>query len=377
MDDVSARVRRALERIEPSPTAFQDTLGLVRRRQRNRRFGAGMVGLLLTAAVAVGLWASIGHEGGTPGASPTPSTTDAVPSLFLAGSAEAWIVDLDSGSARRIEMPELSAGDPSFHAVRRDGKIVAWGDRTTYVLDPERAFAPTVLSNDSWFFIPSAVEDRVWVGVLDEESGTARRLRAVREVSIDGEITVPDVAPPQGLWPVAAVNEGLVFQKGNELIVWDWRTGTIVDRLDGQYPLAWRGDVLAWCGGDCQTVNVTDFATGDHFSFGCPAGTLGFDGYTGAFSPDGKMLALSLRLDWGPESRRALTLVDAGSGALDVVDGTNVDAGYVYVDWSPSGDAAFISGGSEQRVLIEYRPAQGDARMIPVEVGQFYGIAAI
>ena len=65
------------------------------------------------------------------------------------------------------------------------------------------------------------------------------------------------------------------------------------------------------------------------------------------------------------------------TGDLEVVDGTTVEPGYVYVDWSPSGDAVFISGGSEIRQLVEYRPAEGEARGIPLEVGQFYGMAAV
>jgi len=379
MDDLTERVRRRLERIDPSPSAFEDTLRLVRRRQRNRRASAGAVGLVLTVALAAGLWAAMGRDDSEPVATGSPTTAPAIdgPRLILTGDGEAWVVDIGAGTAQRVAIPELSPGDPPYRVVRRDGKLVAWGYQTL-VLDPELSSPPEVLAEDSGIFIASAVGDRVWVGIVDPASGGERRLKAVREIAVDGEVTVPDVAPPQGRWPVAALNQGLVFQgERNTLLVWDWRTGTSVDRLPGQFPLAWHGDVLAWCGGECQLVHIRDFATGDEFSFPCPGGTFGFDGYTGAFSPDGQTLALALSLDFGSDSRRALALIDVETGALDVVDGTNVEPGYVYVDWSPSGDAVFISGGSDHRQLIEYRPAEGEARTIPVEVGQFYGMAAI
>jgi hypothetical protein len=235
---------------------------------------------------------------------------------------------------------------------------------------------------DSLIFIPSAADDRVWVGVLDPESpDTDAALDAVRELAVDGVVTVPDTAPPDGAWPVAAVNQGLVFQGGGQgrhiLWVWDPASGDVVDRLDGTFPLAWQGDRLAWCGGDCEVANVRDFRTGDSMSVGCPPGTHGFDGLQGAFSPDGSTLALSLRIDWGPDARRALALIDVETGRLDVVDGTNVSAGYHFVAWSADGESVFLTGGVDEREIVEYRPAEGTARRLDVAVGDFYGIAAM
>jgi hypothetical protein len=62
---------------------------------------------------------------------------------------------------------------------------------------------------------------------------------------------------------------------------------------------------------------------------------------------------------------------------LDIVDGTNVEAGYVFVDWSPSGDAAYIAGGQANRQLIRYDLAEDEAKAIRVDVGPFYGMAAV
>lgn len=383
MDDVTERVRRELERIDPS-AGYERTLALVGRRRRSRRLAAGAVGLMLSVAVAAGLWTTLDRDPGAPAVDPSLSA-GAIPTgdhLILTGDGEAWVVDVEAATSRHVVMPELSPGDPPLRVVRRGDRLVAWGYRTL-VLDPSLAAPPRVLAEDSWIFIPSAVEDRVWVGVLDPESpDTVRALQTVREMTVDGEVTVPDTRTPGGRWPIAAVNQGLILEGAEHdgFVLWDPRTGEVVDLLPGDFNLAARGDAYAWCSGgeiECDSAHLTDFATGGDLVVVCPAGTQGFQPFTGAFSPDGSTLALALRLDWGPDSRRALTLIDVATGELDVVNGTNVEAGYVFVEWTPSGDSVFISGGSEERQLIEYRPAEGTARAIPVEVGDFYGMAAI
>jgi hypothetical protein len=56
MDDVRERLRRELDRLEPSPGGFEKTIRRVHARQRMRRAGAAIVGLTLTAVLVVGLW---------------------------------------------------------------------------------------------------------------------------------------------------------------------------------------------------------------------------------------------------------------------------------------------------------------------------------
>jgi WD40 repeat protein len=259
--------------------------------------------------------------------------------------------------------------------------LVVWSQQGPLVLDPASDFASRPLVPDGGgLFLPSAEDDRVWVEIVNADGpSSGEGSRSIREMTIDGDVTVPDVVLPGGFFPLASVGRYLAFQglDGSGLSVWDPRTGEFVDHLEGQFPLASRGDVLAWCQGDCEAVHITDFATGDDTVVVCPGGTFGFEEYEGAFSPDGRTLALALRIDFGRDSRRALTLVDVETGYLDVVDDTNVEPGYVYVDWSPSGESVFITGGSDERHLIEYRPSDGEARTIPVEVGDFYGMAAV
>ena len=146
------------------------------------------------------------------------------PRLALAGDNELWVVDVAAGTVRHRTLPQLSPGDPPYRIVRRGDKLVLWSYQTL-TLDPSSADAqPSVLVRDSWIFIPSAAPNRIWVGILDPTSPeTERRLKAVREVTVDGRVTVADVRPPQGRWPVAATRSALAFQSqgGDQLELWE------------------------------------------------------------------------------------------------------------------------------------------------------------
>jgi hypothetical protein len=384
MDDVRTQVRRELERLQPSPDGLEKTLRRVRRRERNRKVGAGAIGLVLTSGLALGLWASLRPDRPIPPigpVSPSPGQTSVGAQLFLAGDGEMWVVDVSTDDVRRLDMPELSPGDAPHRIVRRDGKLVAWGYETL-VIDPDRPSHPEVLADDSWIFIPSSEEDRVWVGVLDPESPeTVRPLGAVREVSVDGEVTFADTRPPGGRWPIAAVEEGLVFEMGREheaLEVWDPRSGDIIRRLPGAFPLSWQGHLLVWCDAECDEVHITDFSTGADRIIQLPLGILSAEG--AALSPDGTLLALIGLTDHRSDrADRQLVLVDVATGEAEPVEGTSVRPYYNFVDWSASGDSVFITGGArfEHRQIIEYRPAEGTVRTLPVEVGDFYDMAAL
>ncbi len=88
VDDVKHRIRRELERLEPSPGGLEKTLRRARQRQRNRRAGAATLGILLTTLLVVGLWMVRG-PGPAPGPGPasspefTPGTITLPDSSFL------------------------------------------------------------------------------------------------------------------------------------------------------------------------------------------------------------------------------------------------------------------------------------------------------
>jgi hypothetical protein len=78
------------------------------------------------------------------------------------------------------------------------------------------------------------------------------------------------------------------------------------------------------------------------------------------------------------DAERALALVDLERGTVMPVAGSNVEAGYVYVTWASSGESVFITGGErfERRSLLGYRLGAERATRVPVELDDFYGIAA-
>jgi hypothetical protein len=311
-----------------------------------------------------------------------PAAVAGQPRLFLAGDGELWVADVGAGSVRHLDMPQLGPGDPPYRILRRGDKLVLSGGGGAYTLDPAADPTLRVLVGDAWFFIPSAYPDRIWVGVLDPGSpATERRLAAVREVAVDGRVTVADVRPPGGRWPVAATGNGLVFQRPDgQLEVWDPARAAVVGRLPGEFPVASHGNQLAWCRRDCARLQVTDVKTWRDVEVAPPAGTLGFEVYSGAFSPDGKLIAVPVRRDpWRTtqDPTWQLALVDVRVGTATLVEGTTAH-GYVFVDWSPSGRTVFMSSGDrfEQRRIIEYRLGGAGATWLPIGIGDFYGMAA-
>jgi hypothetical protein len=381
--DVKKRLRRELARIQPSPDGLDRTLRLVRRRERNRRAGAAAVGLLLLPGLALGLWLALRSgpqlPAPPPAATSEPVTKPGEPRLVLAGAGELWVVDVAGGSVRHRRFPQLSVGDPPYWIVRRGDKLVLWSYQTL-TLDPSSTAQPSVLVRDSWIFIPSAAPDRIWVGILDPNSPeTERRLAAVREVAVDGRVTVGDVRPPEGRWPVAATSSALVFQShgsgqgGDQLELWNPLTGKVLRRLPGDYSVASHGDLLAWCRQSCGRLHITNVATGKEIQVRPPAGATGFAPEKGVFSPDGKLIAVPVRT--GPTWQ--LAVVDVGAGTATRIKGAAVQQDSVFVDWSASGETVFIAGGrrGDQRIF-EYRLGTASARRLPVKVGDFFGMTA-
>jgi hypothetical protein len=382
--DVKQRLGRELARIQPAADGLDKTLELIRRRERNRRAGALAVGLLLLPGLVLGGWLAF-RSGPQLSVRPPAATSGPVagpgePRLVLAGDQELWVVDVAGGTVRHRNLAQLSPGDPPYRIVRRGDKLVLWSYQTL-TLDPSSAIAqPTVLVRDSWIFIPSAAPDRIWVGILDPTSPeTERRLAAVREVAIDGRVTVADVRPPGGRWPVAATSSALVFQSpgsgqgGDQLELWNPRTGKVLRRLPGDYPVASYADVLAWCRQSCGQLHVTNVATGKDLQVRPPAGATGFASEKGVFSPDGKLLAVPVRT--GPTWQ--LALVDVGAKTATRITGAAVQQDYVFVDWSASGETVFLAGGRPgNQQIFEYRLGTASARRLPVTVGDFFGMAA-
>jgi len=328
------------------------------------------------AAVAVVAFATAcsslsGKENGSQAASPLPS-----PRLFLAGDSELWVVETGTGKVRHLRVPELSAGDAPYRILRRGNRLVLWGG-ATYVRNPNLAKPAVPLAEDAGFFIPSAREDRVWLGIFEPNSNAM--LAAVREVTVTGEVTVPDTKPPGGRWPDAAVTDGLLFSTdaGAELL-WDPLSRRALRRLPITHPGPSFGNLVASCERRCEALRLTDADTGASRTIAVPDGFDSFDPWDGAFSPGGSLLALPVKLQARANSEFALGLVDVRRGLVRVVVGSFVPSGYTLVAWSSSGEDVFLTGGKRfrKRVIVSYRLGFERAKPLDVSVGDFYGIAS-
>jgi hypothetical protein len=301
--------------------------------------------------------------------------------VFLGGIEEMWVIDVETERITHVDTP-LHAGDPPFPLIRRGSRLVGWG-YSTYVFDPADPGSPRTLADDSWIYIPSAIDDRVWVGVLDESSpDTVRVLSAVREMDLEGRVTFPDVPPPHGRWPVAATTGGLVFQdEMAAMFIWDPETRRVVHRFGPASPVAWQGDRLAWCPIPCEAVRVTNTRTWAEVLITAPPGTTGFVGGLGEFSPGGRFLAVPIQRDGF-----------AGPGIVDLATGeTRVvleDGGPgLFGGWSLAGEYFFTQGqpqnaeqahdGTAEGTLLGYDPVTRSLRRIPIDAGNIYFLAAV
>jgi len=298
-----------------------------------------------------------------------PSTT-----LVLAGDGELWVVDVDSAHVERRQTEKLRPGDPPLRVVRRGDRFVFWGFATYSAADPLGQL--DAIAHDSWFFIPSAHPDRIWLAVLDEDSpATQNALKAVREVTGDGRVTAPDVRPPGGRWPQGAVASGLIFDVDGAMRLWDPRTQRFVRDVDVGIPGPAQGDLIASCDNDCRELWLTDLSSNERRVARAPDGG-SLEVFAASFSADGRTLAAPLG-DFH-EAPANLALIDLETLQTTVVPNSTVRKGYHFTAWSADGREVFLTGGDrfKTREIVAYRIGDAAARRLPVEVGDFYGIAA-
>jgi len=301
--------------------------------------------------------------------------------LWLTSDSSLTMFDVDEGVGRGVELDELGTGDVPYRLVARGQTLVFRGDQQTYAQRAQLDAQPRLLGRSS-YFLPSSHPRRVWLVTRDELTG---RPAAVQEMTMAGTRTSAAVRPPRGGAPTMALDSGLVLLTPRGLQVWDpttgrdvpvsgqfTRTGEASSTLPGRFPVAATGNLLAWCRLHCLTLRLADLDTGERF-VGAPAGTDGFGGSPGAFSPDGRWLALPVTAaDGRADSDIALALVDVAAGTASLVPGGGMFSERLV--WSPSGDWVFFERRPGR--LAAFRPGDGSARAIPVDVGEFDGLAA-
>jgi hypothetical protein len=287
---------------------------------------------------------------GAAAADVTPAPTG---TLYLAGREPGTLtrVDVTGGTAAEHRVPQLSGGDPPYLVAYTGGRVVVFGLGRTSSLAPDLTDARSL--GEGWFFVPAATPGRVWNLLLrGGDKATRIRFRGVREVGVDATPVQARHVPVPG-WPLAAVDDGLLIQADGHLDVWDPHTARIARRVPGLFPLGTHGHLIAACPNVCHAVHFSD----GRVVKGPFANAIG-----GAFSPDGRMLAVA-----------------SGHGRIVVIEGRtwrfidNARTGvYPALTWSSSG---WLFYGSDAHHVGAWRPGQ-PARTLPMRVAPYVAMAA-
>jgi hypothetical protein len=279
-------------------------------------------------------------------AAPPPPAPEGT--LFLAGREPGTLIRVDTatGEVTRHEPPGLGPGDPPYMVHFTGGRLV------TFALGRTTSFTPDVSTpqnlGEAWFFVPSATPGRVWNILL--EQGTNIRFRGVREVTVDGRPTFARRARVPG-WPLAAAVPGGLLLQRKTLRLWDPASGRVT-RVPGVFPRAVHGSLVASCAQRCRRIHLFDTRTGAD-------ATVRFANATeGAFSPDGKLLAVR-------DEPGRIAVIDVERRTVREV--TRAPADYPLLAWASSGWLFYNAGGGR---LGAWRPNE-PARVLPMNVGPF------
>jgi hypothetical protein len=309
--------------------------------------------------------------------------------VILTNDIDMAVVDVDSQRVSVEPLAELAPGDPLYRLVRRGDSVVFYGETELgpglFAAALETPTEPRLITDDAWFFVPSAAAERVWVASLDESSPeTVRALEAVREMTVDGVITSGPVQPPDGRWPVAAVEDGLVFQGDDILEIWDPDSEEFVGTLPGPFPIATWGNRLVTCT-QCDQVVLVNLDADTRRTVELPVGVASVDGYGGSFSPDGRLVAVPALLSPGPitsETEVATVLIDFEAGTTSIIPGslTVNRTSLQHVAWNQDGDWLFIGpvyGAQGKGHVLAYQPGADTAYRIPAVLeGEYYAMVA-
>jgi hypothetical protein len=222
---------------------------------------------------------------------------------------------------------------------------------------------------------PAAGAGAVW---LTSEAPAAAAPVSAQEVSLAGVPLGAPVKLPRGYLIYQATDRGLLLAPASgqpettadEL--WDpadSRTVRLFDDVVAASPAE-----IAWtppCAATCQ-VRLLDLATGKTTAVELPAGN---SATTGAFSPDGKLLALEVSSGDGGATR--LEVASVTSGRLTAVPGSLVGSNaHVEFGWPTSGDsliAEFIFATQAQ--LASWQP--GATRLAVADVRSAQDLASL
>jgi Double zinc ribbon len=280
--------------------------------------------------------------------------------LLLASGARLSEVDLDGNSTRSMDLPQAASGNfanfgqgpgPGTRVLIARGRFAVFQAGNETLAVPADLSRPPVVLGRSVTFIPSLSLDRVWL--LGLTAGTP----TVREVEVTGRVTSPTVDLPIDWVPQAAVENGLLLSNGVTYEVWDPRGSRIVRSAPPAAQIvASSGRLVVWSPGyNCQALcalHISDVIQGTDHAIYPQTGPYYFAGaFSGAFSPDGRVLALGLNSSGDPSSPGGLLLVDTSTYSTTLV---SIDAASSStMVWAPSGRWLFFLNQGNGPTLVE------------------------
>jgi hypothetical protein len=224
---------------------------------------------------------------------------------------------------------------------------------------------------------PAATAGALWLTSYLPGADLSTAAGTAQQVGVAGAPLGPQLRLPAGYVIGQATDRGLllapVTRRGGRPIyaLWDVAAAQVSRTFDGV--IAASASEIAWtprCAPACR-VHVVDLATGRDTVVGLPRGSSATDG---AFSPDGRFLALQVSFGSGGDGGVAgqLEVASVASGRLTVVPGTRASGGALDgFGWPADGDSLVAELSFAIKVqLASWHPGAARLAVAVIRPGQ-------
>jgi len=315
----------------------------------------------LTAIVGLIAWGAslaLGADAGPAG--PVAAEPDGVLVIAALSPERAVVADPRTGDTRSRRLPGgtlchgplMAVGDRVLWSGLRSGGAVARSLPLTLGGRPRSLSAA-----DS--FTRSAAPGRIWLGDWTGRLGRSAGV-ALREIDLEGRMLGRERQPlPRFTMIQAALDDGLLVTHGRRLTLWGRRSGRPLRSIRDGWPIAASGSSFAWCGPRCRGLGV--WSRAGERRVHPPAG-LKLQAADGAFSPDGRRLAVVVSRDGSSHA----AVIDLESRDWSLVPGVELDD-YQALAWSPSGRWLYLAAHQDR--LVAWRPGAESAVRLPIQPG--------
>jgi hypothetical protein len=271
-----------------------------------------------------------GSRAPTGGERPTAAERPAGTLVPVVGSNRLSAIDVESGRRTMRRVSEARCGSEVYVSGGRVVFAGVDGGRTTVFSAPLSLERAPKRLGAAHAFVPSATDGRLWLAGVDCRG---RAMVGVRELTVHGRLTFASRQRlPRG-WLVAAVEGGLVLQRGRTVVVWDPRAGGRGRRLRLQDVADAHENLLVGCvaRSRCRELTIVDAETG-RAVVARPRHPYRLEAAGAEFSPDGSLVAAPAEAG----RRWSVALVATRAGATRIIPGSRTGAAHPALSWAPS-----------------------------------------